>query len=248
MNFVVFGLILICCHAGAIEIDDNFAAIQFAGPKINLENFFEKFKSLLKNGTNGLKIYGIPICDPFIVNKLPIKYNLSTFVDNIDFKGFLEHFNVSSLASYIVNSAKFKPFDLNAYIDISWPLIIANTNYSFKGNILNYDVYGGGDINGTLYNFRIIMNVDFNLKNKHMQVQNIETKTFLEALDFNATAFCNDKDISEIFSKTISDVTSKFTAQKIQKIAYIINNIVIWILNKFLLTMTFPDLLKVIGL
>ncbi|KYN15542.1 hypothetical protein ALC57_12243, partial [Trachymyrmex cornetzi] len=163
-------------------------------------------------------------------------------------EGFLENFNVSGLTSYNVNSAKFKPFSLNAYIDVNWPwLTVASTNYSLKGNALNYDIYGDGDINGTLYNFRTIMNVDFNLKDRHMQVQTIATKIFLEALDFNVTGLYNNEDMSETFSKTLSDVTPKLIVANQKMIEYIINNIATRIFNKFLSTITFLDLLKAIG-
>ncbi|XP_018344204.1 PREDICTED: uncharacterized protein LOC108749768 [Trachymyrmex septentrionalis] len=250
MNFVVFGLILICCHAWAIEIDDNFAAIWFEGPKINLENFFEKLKSSVQNGTSGLNIYGIPIRDPMFIEtaiRLPTGV-LSAFVGDTNLEGFLKNFNLSGLASYNVNSAKFKPIDLTAHIDISWPCINASTNYSLKGNVLNYDIYGDGGINGTLHNFRTIMDVGFNLKDRYMQVQTIATKIFLDALKFNATGLYNDEDISKIFSKTISDVTSKLITTNQKTISHIINNFATRIFNKFLLTITFPDLLKAIGL
>ncbi|XP_011051881.1 PREDICTED: uncharacterized protein LOC105144600 [Acromyrmex echinatior] len=248
MNFVVFGLILICCHAWAIEIDGNFAAIQF-GPNINFQKVFEKLKSSLQNGTSGLEVFGIPIHEPFIVkDRLPVKYNTSTFIGNIDLKGFLENFNVSGLTSYNVNSAKFKPISLNAFIDINWPLITASTNYSLKGNAFNYDIYGNGGINGIIHNFSATMNVGFNLKDRHIQVRNIATKIFFEGSDFNVTGLFNDEGMSKIVSKTISDVTSKFITANQNTIAYIINTSVTKILNKFLLNITFRDLLKGIGL
>ncbi|EGI67052.1 hypothetical protein G5I_04389, partial [Acromyrmex echinatior] len=130
--------------------------------------------------------------------------------EETNLKGFLENFNVSGLTSYNVNSAKFKPISLNAFIDINWPLITASTNYSLKGNAFNYDIYGNGGINGIIHNFSATMNVGFNLKDRHIQVRNIATKIFFEGSDFNVTGLFNDEGMSKIVSKTISDVTSKF--------------------------------------
>ncbi|XP_018311643.1 uncharacterized protein [Mycetomoellerius zeteki] len=246
MNFVAFGLILICCHAWAIEIDDNFAVVLSNIYQTNFKNFLEKYKSLLQNGNSGF-MYGIPIRDPFIIERLPIEYNLSTPLGNIDLEGFLENLNLSCLASFNINSPKFKLINMNAYIDLSWPLITANTNYSLEGNVFNYDIHKAGNMDGIAYNFRTIMNVDLKLKGLHMQVQNVKSQILLEALNFNITGIYNDEDMSEIFSKTISDVIPKLIASNQNMIEYIINNIASQILNKYLLTITFMDLLKIIS-
>ncbi|XP_018315272.1 uncharacterized protein [Mycetomoellerius zeteki] len=243
MNFVAFGLILICCHAWAIEIDDNFAVVMSTIYQTNLKNFLEKYKSLLQNGNSGL-IYGIPLRDPFIIERLPIKYNLSTPVGNIDLEGFLENLNLTGLASFNINSAKFNLINMNAYIDLSWPLTTANTNYSLECNVLNYDIHGDGNMDGIAHNFRTIMDVDLKLKGPYMQVRSVTSQILLEALNFNVTDIYNDEDMSERISKTISDVIPKLIASNQNMIEYIINTIASQILNKYLLTITFMDILK----
>ncbi|XP_018392874.1 PREDICTED: uncharacterized protein LOC108771949 [Cyphomyrmex costatus] len=244
MNLVTFGLILICCHVWAIEIDDNFSAIWLNTRKTNFENFFEKLKSSLQNGTSGLEICGIPVSDPFIVNRLPLKYNLSTPVGDINIEGFLQNLNMSGLASYIVNSAKIKLIGMKANIDINWPSITVSNNYSLKGNALNYDVYGNGDIDGIVHNFKTIIDIGFKMIGRYIQVQTIATKIFLEGLDFNVTGIYNNEVISETISKTISNVMPKLIAANQKTIEYVINNSATQILNEYLSTITLMDIWK----
>ncbi|KYN05162.1 hypothetical protein ALC62_03963 [Cyphomyrmex costatus] len=127
-------------------------------------------------------------------------------------EGFLQNLNMSGLASYIVNSAKIKLIGMKANIDINWPSITVSNNYSLKGNALNYDVYGNGDIDGIVHNFKTIIDIGFKMIGRYIQVQTIATKIFLEGLDFNVTGIYNNEVISETISKTISNVMPKLIA------------------------------------
>ncbi|KAL0128769.1 hypothetical protein PUN28_003872 [Cardiocondyla obscurior] len=255
MNFVLFGIILICCHAWAfkiddieikdIEINDNFLGEALASKKTKLENFLESFKSTLRSGDSSL---GLPVLDPFTAASMPIKFDKKDNIVNINLLANLTNVEATGLSSYNVNSADFKVFGLKAHADLTWPLITASTNYSTNSQIFNHALYGNGGVNAAVHNFRFQINISFVPKGKHIQVKSLSTTISLGALDFKATGIYNDDETSEVLSKTISDTAPELIKQYQNQITQEIQQILTQIINKYLSTITLKELLKMLGL
>jgi len=241
MNLVAFGLILICCHSWAIEIDDNFLARGTYRGRTKLENFLEGFKSTIRNGDSSL---GIPPLDPLTMIKLPI--NISESQIRID--ALLTNLREEGLSSYNVNSANFKVFGLKAHADISWPLVVASTNYSIsKCNIRGSEIYGHGDMHAAAHDFRFQINVKFGLKKKHIQIKTLSTTISLRALDFNGTGFFEDDEKSKAWSKKISETVPKFINENQKEIVNKVNQMIMKNANEMLSKITFKDIKKMLG-
>jgi len=241
MNLVAFGLILICCHVWAIEIDDNFLA-RGTSRRIgtyDLKGFLERLKSSLRNGDSEL---GIPKLDPFTADKIPVNINNP---GQISLVGELTNVKVDGLSAYNVNAGEFKLIGLKANLDLSWPLVKGSTNYSVKGNALGFEIYGHGGINVAAHNFRFQTDVKLALKNGHIQITEMTIKMSLGALDFQITGLYGDDEISKIISKAISDMVPELMSDKdfVGKVIQIIMQIA----NKILGTMSLEDLLKLLG-
>ncbi|XP_071649032.1 uncharacterized protein [Temnothorax longispinosus] len=240
MNLVAFGLILICCHAWATEIDDNFGEVYAF--KSKLADALEKFKSVVRDGDSNL---GIPALDPFITDRLPLNIN-EPGIGYVD--GVFTNVRIDGLSSYKVNSADFKLFGLKVHVDLTWPLVVLNTNYSAKANVFDFDIYGTGGIEAAAHDFRFLTDIGLKLKGKYVQIESISTKVSLRALDFHATGLYDDNEISEVVSKTISDAVPKLIDTNQKVIVDTINRVITEEGNKYLSTVTLKDLLKILGL
>ncbi|XP_070515049.1 uncharacterized protein [Cardiocondyla obscurior] len=237
MNLVAYGIILIFCHALAIETDNNSGEVY--ARQTQLEKFLEKLKSSLQNGDSEL---GIPVLDPFTADKLSIKLKQ---LNLIDLQAFLTNVTVNSLSSYNVSSADFSLFGLKANVDLIWSSIAASTNYSMNGQILAFNTYGNGEINAVLHDFRVQANVSFTLSGQYLKIKQLSVLVNLQTLDFNATGLYYDAETSELLSKTISNLIPLTLNETM--VTNELNHILLPILNKFLSTKTLGDLLKIIG-
>ncbi|XP_011699346.1 PREDICTED: uncharacterized protein LOC105456760 [Wasmannia auropunctata] len=242
MNLLAFGLILICCHAWAIETDDNFVE-PFAQKRTKLEEALEKLRTLLRNGGEGF-----PVLDPFIKDRLPLKLNESIPAGNIEFDGLFTKINVTGISNYTINSADFKIFGLKLHANLTWPTITANLNYTMNGKVLDFGIYGTGGMDAALHDLNIQVDMSCNLKNSHVQVKQMSTKISLRALNFHATGLYNDEGISDILSKTISEVMPKLIKENQKVIVDNINQVATEMLNDYLNTITLKELLKLLGL
>ncbi|XP_012541298.2 uncharacterized protein LOC105839498 [Monomorium pharaonis] len=246
MNLLAFGLILICsCAWAEIEIDDNleFIGESFA-KKSKLEDALDgPLRDSIRNGDSGL---GIPPLDPFIADKLRIKFDEKEFNTTVDAQ--LANVRVDGLSSYKINSASFKLFGLKVHMDLTWPSIVGSTNYSLNGNVLGNEVYGTGKMNGTGHDFRFQINLSFRLKGKHLKVKSISSRVSLRALDFRATGLYNDEEKSKSASLSISNTVPKLIDQKQGTIVNYVNRIITQELNEYLSTITLKELLKKLGL
>ncbi|XP_077274964.1 uncharacterized protein LOC143904287 [Temnothorax americanus] len=240
MNLVAFGLILICCHAWATEIDDNFGEVYAL--KSKLADALEKFKSVVRDGDSNL---GIPALDPFITDRLPLNIN-EPGIGYVD--GVFTNVHIDGFSSYKVNNADFKLFGLKVHVDLTWSLVVLNTNYSAKANVFDFDIYGTGGIEAAAHDFRFLTDIGLKLKGKYVQIESISTKVSLRALDFHATGLYDDNEISEVVSKTISDAVPKLIDTNQKVIVDTINRVITEEGNKYLSTVTFKDLLKILGL
>lgn len=58
----------------------------------------------------------------------------------------LTNVKVDGLSAYDVNKGDFKLIGLKLIMNVSWPLIIASTNYAMKGKADNFEIYGKGEM------------------------------------------------------------------------------------------------------
>ncbi|XP_072763705.1 uncharacterized protein [Anoplolepis gracilipes] len=191
MNHTMFGLILICCLARAIETNGYHPIL----------NFFETLRSILKTGTESL---GVPTLDQFTAERIPIKLNEK--IINLD--ALLTNVNMNGLSKYKVDS-DFQIFFMIFNINLSWPLITTSTDYVMKGNADSYEIYGNGEIDLSAQDFTLETEISFTVNEEHFKVKNMKLKLFLRALDFHATGLFNDDEISNIMSGIISDMAPK---------------------------------------
>ncbi|XP_011705746.1 PREDICTED: uncharacterized protein LOC105460948 [Wasmannia auropunctata] len=234
-NLLAFGIILICCHAWAIETDDNFVGTAF---KTHLEKDLDQnLRSLRKGGS------GIP--DPFIKDK--ISFELDAGI--IKFYGLLSNVNVTGLSTKIVNRADIRPLELRAEVNLTWPLVNARTgNYGINGSVVCFPLNGKGEMNATVRNFTFTIDTTLKLKGlQHIQIKSMKMELSLRALELHVTGLINDQ-ISEALSKMISNLVSKLI-NNYQKIIgeNTINLIVMNRINNYLLTVTIIELMKKLG-
>jgi len=166
----------------------------------------------------------------------------------INFEALLTDLRVDGLSSYKVNNADFKVFGLKFNMDLSFPLVVATTNYSMKGKAADFEIYGTGEMDAAAHDFRFQIEISFALKNQHIQIKSMSTKVSLRALDFHATGLNNDQETSETMSKTISKMVPKLIDTNQRLIVDNINKILKETINKYLSTITFKDLKKMLGL
>jgi len=239
MNLVAFGLILICCHVWAIEIDGQQTIKAQKWTKF--EDFLERFKGILRNGDSSL---GIPVLDPIAMSQLPLKIKQN----DTDFEALLTNVKVDGLSAYTVNSGDFKLIGFKVTLDLTWPLVVATTNYSMKGSVAGFQLYGDGDINISAHNFRYQTEIAFSLNGNHLKTRQINSKISLGELDFRITGLFNNEEISELLSKLISDMVPQIIKDDHATIIKEVDPIIRKELDSFLATMTLADLLKLLGL
>ncbi|XP_012532437.1 uncharacterized protein LOC105834475 [Monomorium pharaonis] len=250
MYLVTFWLILICCYAWSIEnvenVENNLLAEETHGRFVRsilniFENFFKKLRSILQNGDDKI---GIPVLDPYIGNNLPITLNI---FDEIKVNASLD-LRVDGLSTFEVNNADFNLLNRQFDIDLRWPLINANANYSMKGSVFGSEFVRDGEMAMAAHDFELTLRGNFNFdlsKNPIIQITSISTKFSLAALDFHITGLSNN---DEELSKTISEMVLKL----INENQGFVNNrdIIVKIINKiigrYLSTMDLPDLLDIL--
>ncbi|EFN61768.1 hypothetical protein EAG_06944 [Camponotus floridanus] len=178
MKYIAFGLILICCLAQAIETNGYHIFTKH----VTLEKLVEQVKNVLKTGNEQL---GIPVVDPFIVERTQFKIEQKEINLNV----LLTNVNVSGLSEFKVLDGDIQliPTDLKFNINLTWPLIIGSTNYKTTGYIDAYSFYGDSDINLSAQNFTLETEITFTVSEKHLKVKNMELKLSLKKLDFRIT-------------------------------------------------------------
>ncbi|XP_018311642.1 uncharacterized protein [Mycetomoellerius zeteki] len=231
---IVFGLILICCNARAMKINEPFG-----NPLI--QDFLEKLKNTMKTGSTKL---GLPILDPFKADQLAINVN----EDVIKLNANLSKVNANGLSGYdIINADLNMSGDIVIVIHLSWPLITANTNYDMKGKIDNFEIFGNGDIKLSAQNFVFNTVVTFlwdGNVNSYLKVKDIKLLLSLQKLDFKATGLFNDEETSAILSAMVSDMAPEFISNEM--ITSKIVELVTKKLDDFLSTKTLLEILKMI--
>ncbi|KAL6260311.1 hypothetical protein P5V15_007842 [Pogonomyrmex californicus] len=231
---VALGLILICCNVWAIEINGKYD-----GDK--LKGFLEKVKILIKTGNETL---GIPVLDPFTQDRLEININ----EDGLNLNGLLTNINVKGLSEYDINAGDYNiklPLKIILTVNLSWPLITANTKYNIKGKMDDFEIYGDGTIDMAARGFGFDTEIQLGINGQHFKINDLKLKLDLESLNLHITGLYNDEEISTILSAMISDMASDIvrdvsTASKI--IPFVQK-----ILDDFLSSKTISEILKIIG-
>ncbi|XP_024889906.1 uncharacterized protein LOC112466186, partial [Temnothorax curvispinosus] len=146
-----------------------------------LEDFLEKFKTILKTGNETL---GIPILDPFNADRLDIRLN----EEKIKLDALLTEANVIGLSEYdVINADYTLSKEIFLELHLSWPLsIAASTNYSMNGKVDAFEIYGKGDINMTAQKFTFDTEIKFIMDDGltgHLKVKNMKLKLSLNSLD-----------------------------------------------------------------
>ncbi|XP_011169150.1 uncharacterized protein LOC105202373 [Solenopsis invicta] len=245
MNLLAFGLILICSHAWAIVINDNFEV------KAELASISSKLKDALngplreaiKNGDSGL---GIPPMDPFTADEMPIKINAKALQTALN--GELTNVRAEDLSKYTVNSASFKLFGLKLHMDLSWPLVSGSSNYIGNGTVLNHEIYGNGEMNGNAQNLRFVIDIKFKLKKGYARISTISSSISLGALDFHATGLYHDDERSKETSILISNRLPKLIQERQKDFTNYINDVITVNTNQYLSSIKLKELLKKLGL
>ncbi|GAB1869687.1 Circadian clock-controlled protein [Camponotus japonicus] len=236
MKFVVLGLTLICTLASAIKMDGHHG-----GYKNMLEDFLEKFKTIMRTGNDTL---GLPVLDPFTLDQLPIAIDEET----IKLDALLTNVRVDALSGYDVNKGDLEIIGLKLVLNISWPLIAASTNYSMKGKVENFEIYGNGEMKISPQGFSLDTEISFTMNGKYLKIKDMKLNIFLRALDFHATGLFDDNDLSEFLSNLISDVVPELIEDYHDTIVNRVIPIVMGIGNEFLATKTLMELLELLGL
>ncbi|CAL1678640.1 unnamed protein product [Lasius platythorax] len=240
MKLVTFGLSLICTLAWAIKINGHHVYAE-RGMFNVFEDFLEKFKTILQTGNDTL---GIPVLDPFTADEIPIAIN----EEMINLDALLTNVKVDGLSAYDVNKGDFKLIGLKLIMNVSWPLIIASTNYAMEGKADNFEIYGEGEMKISPRDFFLETEIGFTMNGKYLKVKDMKLKIFLRALDFHATGLFDDDELSELLSAVISDMVPQLIEDYHDMITDKLILLVTEKLNAFLSTMTLTELLKLIGL
>ncbi|XP_029168831.1 uncharacterized protein LOC114938879 [Nylanderia fulva] len=205
------------------------------------EDFLEKFKEVLRTGND---TFGIPVLDPFTADELPIAID----EDFLKLDGLLTNVRLEGLSGYDVNSGDFKIAGLKLTMDLSWPSIVASTNYSINGNASNFQIYGHGEMKAAARDFSFEGEVVFGINGEYLKVKSVGMKISLREFEFHATGIYDDDELSELLSAIISDMVPQLIQDYHDTITEIAGLLVIDKLNEFLSTMTLVELLKLIGL
>jgi len=240
MKLVTFGLSLICTLAWAIKINGHHVYVE-RGMFNVLEDFLEKFKTIMQTGNDTL---GIPVLDPFTADEIPIAIK----EEMINLDALLTNVKVDGLSAYDVNKGDFKIIGLKLIMNVSWPLIIASTNYTMEGKADNFEIYGKGEMKISPRDFFLETEIGFTMNGKYLKVKDMKLKIFLRALDFHATGLFDDDELSELLSAVISDMVPQLIEDYHDMITDKLILLVTEKLNAFLSTMTLAELLKLIGL
>lgn len=236
MKLVVLGFTLICTLASAIKMDGHHEEY-----KNMLENFLEKFKTIMRTGNDTL---GLPVLDPFTLDQLPIAID----EEIIKLDALLSNVRVDALSGYDVNKGELQIIGLKLILNISWPLIAASTNYAMKGKVENFEIYGNGEMKISPQGFSLDTEISFTMNGKYLKIKDMKLNIFLKALDFHATGLFNDNDLSELLSSLISDMVPQLIEDYHDTIVNTIIPIVTDKGNEFLSTKTLAELMKLLGL
>ncbi|XP_011699345.1 PREDICTED: uncharacterized protein LOC105456759 [Wasmannia auropunctata] len=234
MKLLAFGLILICCNAQAMRINGKY------GNSL-VEGFLEKLKAIMKTGNDTL---GIPILDPFNADEMKIDVH----EDQINVDGSLTKVNANGLSEYDIINGDFElGGNLVLILHLSWPLVVASTNYDIKGNAADFEIFGKGEMNLSAkefaFNTTIYLSMDGGMQG-HLKVQDMALKLSLKKLDFKITGLFDDEDLSALLSSMISDMAPKLADD--EKIIYEIIEVVKQLIDEFCSTMTVEEILKLV--
>lgn len=235
MNLITFGIILICFNIWTVE---SRVLSQFG----SIVGFLEKFKTKLKNGDDKL---GLPVLDPFDADRLEIKLN----EEMINMDALLTKANAKGLSEYDIIKGEYdmgKIFVLNLHL--SWPLIVASTDYSMKGKISDFEIYGKGDMKMSAHDFSFNTTMEFAIEGGligHLKITDIKLKLSLKSLDFHVTGLYDDDEMSSILSDLISDMAPDVISDDA-----VVNELIPFIrkpLDNFLASKTVLELLNLLS-
>ncbi|KAH0950656.1 hypothetical protein HN011_000802 [Eciton burchellii] len=236
---LMLGLLLICCHARIIEVDDPLLTLDLQASN-KVVKFLEDFKEKMRTGDEAL---GIPVLDPFFQSELPIKIK----EDIITLDALLTNLNVNKLSEYDVLSGNFGIIGLKFNMNLSWPQISASTNYSMTGNVDTFQIYGKGKIDMSAHDFVFGTEIRFKVSGIHLKVKAVKSTVSLKKLNFVATGIFNDEEASELISSIVSSVVPELIDNYQDTITEKINALITKELDAFLADKTISDLLKMFG-
>ncbi|KAM0728096.1 hypothetical protein ACS0PU_005565 [Formica fusca] len=243
MKIVAFGLSLFCILVCAVKTNGDHAYVEHDAFGSNVfEEFLEKLKTIMQTGNDTL---GIPVLDPFIADQVgPILLD----DEMIKLDALLTNVKVDGLSAYNVNHGDFKIIGMKLMMNLSWPLIVASTNYAMKGKADNFEFYGNGEMEISPQDLSFETEIGFTMNGKYLKVRSMELKIFLKALNFHATGLFDDDELSELLSAVISDMMPQLIEDYHDTITGKLIPLVTQKLNAFLSTMTLAELLRLIGL
>ncbi|XP_011265930.1 uncharacterized protein LOC105257176 isoform X1 [Camponotus floridanus] len=211
------------------------------GYKNILEDFLEKFKTIMRTGNDTL---GLPVLDPFTLDQLPIAIDEET----MKLDALLSNVQVNALSGYDVNKGDLQIIGLKLIVNVSWPLIAASTNYAMKGKVENFEIYGNGEMKISPQGFSLDTEISFTMNGKYLKIKDMKLNIFLRALDFHATGLFDDNDLSELISSLLSDMVPELIENYHDTIVSTIIPIVVDKGNEFLSTKTLAELMALLGL
>lgn len=153
---------------------------------------------------------------------------------------------MDGLSEYKVIDGDFQVIGMKLNINLSWPLLIASTDYTMKGNVDSYEFYGNGEIDLSARDFILETEIGFAVNEEHFKVRNIKLKLSLRALDFRATGLFNDEEVSDVLSAVISDTGPELFEDA--RIMDTLRRLATKTIDAFLSTNSIGELLEFLGL
>lgn len=105
----------------------------------------------------------------------------------------LTNVKVDGLSAYDVNKGDFKLIGLKLIMNVSWPLIIASTNYAMEGKADNFEIYGEGEMKWVSAN--VSFEIDINLHRRDVKSSILRTHT-RNSREFHRQSYC----VSRVFA------------------------------------------------
>jgi len=189
---------------------------------------------------------GIPVLDPFRLERLDLDLNLDT---TIQLQGVLEGVVVRNIATFVIDNIKANLLLLRLDFGLSVPEIVAEgERYAINGNLGGLlPVYGEGRFAAAVKGLSLVGTVVLGSNNSYIYIKTLDVDVTIKSAEVNFEGLLGGGDLGELVNEIISDMIPDLLEELKPTVLPDVIQLILDLANEKLGDLTLQDLLDLIN-